>query len=317
MESDFFFLRHLKEFNPKKKNMKTIKLILVLLFCAFQFAYSRPKPTHFAKRTCHIDCGQCEEWIESVGDPCLKTYYCVTSNGSTRAMTCQSWTWGIPPNAGGASDEDAQEVGAIFKNEDITVAIDENSDEDDIIFKAYLNSDLDESVIATTFALPASWVEDGWGYNISYLSGNNQLLIKVYPLVYENDSLFCSLQDENGGYSAYVLVDYLEGELIGGGNIAPRNINGVPVFSSDNIVAKIYPNPATKDAIFTKIEVPFAKSMGHVVTITDINGKVVIKNTFDDLENKINISGLENGIYMVKVEVDSLIIKQEKLLIQR
>jgi len=193
--------------------------------------------------------------------------------------------------------------------------MDDASDEDDIIFKAYLNSDIEQSVVAATFELPSGWVEDGWGYNISYNSGTNQILIKVYPLVLDEfDQIIYGSQDDDGGVSINVSVAYLEGQLVGG---VPNQTSGVQIFSSDNITAKIYPNPATKDIVFVKIELPYAKTIEHVVTITNINGRVVFKSNFENLENKISLAALENGIYIIKVEANYLLLKQEKLIIQK
>jgi len=86
---------------------------LFCLFCALQSAYSAPKYSHYAKITCHADCGQCERWFDYNGDPCAQTWYCTTITGATRAMGCTSYTW--LAFGGGASDEDAMEAGAILK----------------------------------------------------------------------------------------------------------------------------------------------------------------------------------------------------------
>ncbi len=67
--------------------------------------------------------------------------------------------------------------------------------------------------------------------------------------------------------------------------------------TSDLLVMRAYPNPV-KDRLFVRIN----KTNDIVVTISDILGKEVKKLSESELVSGLDITGLENGIYFVKVK---------------
>jgi hypothetical protein len=73
---------------------------------------------------------------------------------------------------------------------------------------------------------------------------------------------------------------------------------GTASFGNDMPIAQsgIYPNPA-KD----KITVQLNELNGTAnITVTDINGKMVMQQRSADVTTELNISKLPSGIYMVK-----------------
>ncbi len=92
---------------------------------------------------------------------------------------------------------------------------------------------------------------------------------------------------------------------------AYENELGLPVSIHNNQVSEItlYPNPA-KDRLY------FQNSSGSKITyyaIVDLSGKTVMKGRVT--ENKITVSGLTAGVYMVAVKTDKEIIKKKLVIL--
>jgi hypothetical protein len=57
----------------------------------------------------------------------------------------------------------------------------------------------------------------------------------------------------------------------------------------------IYPNPVTSDLTVTELKI------NSIVSISNLNGKVLISGTAKSTTMKINLSSLMNGVYLIKV----------------
>jgi hypothetical protein len=87
----------------------------------------------------------------------------------------------------------------------------------------------------------------------------------------------------------------------------------VPVSLQELIVNKmiIYPNPAD-DAITVQRN---EGAESGLITITDMNGKVVLKKIITNLTEKINTQQLLPGVYLLQVTENGMVIRSEKLVI--
>jgi len=84
---------------------------------------------------------------------------------------------------------------------------------------------------------------------------------------------------------------------------------GINTLSADNFSMALFPNPA--DA-FTQLEVSLTKSTNYTIEMTDVLGKVVYGQNFNGTTGKniisLPVSGLNSGIYLVKVNVEGSVL---------
>jgi hypothetical protein len=84
---------------------------------------------------------------------------------------------------------------------------------------------------------------------------------------------------------------------------------GINTLTADNFAMTLFPNPA--DA-FTQLEVSLTKSSNYTIEMTDVLGKVVYGQNFNGTTGKnvisLPVSGLNSGIYLVKVNVEGSIL---------
>jgi len=84
---------------------------------------------------------------------------------------------------------------------------------------------------------------------------------------------------------------------------------GLNTLAADNFSMTLFPNPAD---VYTQLEVSLTKSTNYSIEMTDVLGKVVYGQNFNGAtgKNVINlpISGLNSGIYLVKVNVAGSIL---------
>ncbi|NUM32531.1 MAG: T9SS type A sorting domain-containing protein [Bacteroidetes bacterium] len=300
-----------------KINLNLTYLVLVLFLLSSKATYPRPKITYFAKLTCHSSCGNCSYYTtEQKDDPCLRTFYYTASDGKHYPMKCETHT--LEGFANPQQVNLAKSASCLFENNNLIIACDE------LVtgrFRAYSKADTNISVIAYYCPIPVLWQNNGWSYKFIYNENSNQLQIKVFPLVYTNDSLFISNQNENGGYNANLSISDLENQL----SLLYKKSLGIEVekhyFSIDEIKVQIFPNPvfrSTSNEINTQLTLPnSSKGFEHTIKLFDINGKLIYKEDLYNLENKIQIKGFETGVYFIEI-YDSLgvIIKKDKLIIQ-
>jgi hypothetical protein len=98
-----------------------------------------------------------------------------------------------------------------------------------------------------------------------------------------------------------------------------RNTSGIDDKRSAEFNFNIYPNPAESTATFS-FQIKQAESL--VLTIVDLNGKVIIEEELGNLstgknEIQLNLSKLQNGIYNCLLTNNSTIKVNRKLLIAR
>lgn len=75
--------------------------------------------------------------------------------------------------------------------------------------------------------------------------------------------------------------------------------------------AVIYPNPADKEIILHR-----ATATAGTVTITDMNGKIVLRRSVNNRSEKINTSQLAPGNYIVQVTENGLLTHTVKVVVQ-
>lgn len=84
---------------------------------------------------------------------------------------------------------------------------------------------------------------------------------------------------------------------------------GLSTLNADNFSMTLFPNPA--DA-FTQLEVSLTKSTTYTIEMTDVLGKVIYGQNFTGSTGKnvitLPISGLNSGIYLVKVNVEGNVL---------
>ncbi len=99
-------------------------------------------------------------------------------------------------------------------------------------------------------------------------------------------------------------------------NTAQQNIevtNCLNVFEGDNLVFKIYPNPAND---FILIERSNASEYSHVI-ITDITGKVVYDKVVYENPLEIKVNQWSNGVYTVKFQNKENKMITQKIIIRK
>jgi PKD repeat protein len=79
---------------------------------------------------------------------------------------------------------------------------------------------------------------------------------------------------------------------------------------------KLYPNPTRSDVIIEGLN---TDSEGTIITITNSQGAVVLRKTFNQVENGITLdmSGLMNGAYYVRIENNAGFVGLEKVIVNR
>jgi len=100
------------------------------------------------------------------------------------------------------------------------------------------------------------------------------------------------------------------------GFLQPYNLGtGIDVnnYSSTNI--SVFPNPATDYFLVEFLaENTISKSQPFLLTIVDINGKVVLKRSISDEVSTIDIQNLNSATYLVQIVNTDLAIKKSIVL---
>ena len=78
-----------------------------------------------------------------------------------------------------------------------------------------------------------------------------------------------------------------------------------------NISLKIYPNP-TSDKVFLVLDDVFYSTMN--VTLMDMQGKAILKEELNDIENSISLESLPKATYMLNIEVDNQLLNTYKII---
>jgi hypothetical protein len=84
------------------------------------------------------------------------------------------------------------------------------------------------------------------------------------------------------------------------------------VSESNEMTLDVFPNPAND-----VLNISINGSSDAVVSIMDLNGKVVLREMLSSSSNRLNIDHLEQGIYMLSVSVNETIIATEKVVVRR
>jgi hypothetical protein len=100
-------------------------------------------------------------------------------------------------------------------------------------------------------------------------------------------------------------------------NLQGRSPSLSSQITDDNSLSelKIYPNPC-KDA---KVTVEFTSKQITEVQLINIAGKEVLQKTFTYPENKkqIELNGIPNGIYLVRIKTDDQKLVTKKLMVSK
>jgi len=91
-----------------------------------------------------------------------------------------------------------------------------------------------------------------------------------------------------------------------------KTATGISSLSGSNALTdvKVYPNPAVNEVNFE-----FSKTGLEKITITDLTGKVIKVITIINAKETVNISDLENGVYLYIISSKDAIVKTDRLVI--
>ena len=118
--------------------------------------------------------------------------------------------------------------------------------------------------------------------------------------------------------------DAIEGILyyaFGNFKLTPRNnadfynvTVGIKSLISNDVETSIYPNPA-QNQVNIKIDEAFAFNNLNV-QIVDLTGRTVLDTQINSAMSTLNVEGLENGIYLVRISNGSETIHASKLILK-
>ncbi len=94
--------------------------------------------------------------------------------------------------------------------------------------------------------------------------------------------------------------------------VAGLRIAGITNPESSNNSLVVYPNPATDNVTIVRQ----GKGNNAVFTITDVNGKVILKENMTAASVTINTQKLAAGTYFVQIVEDGMVSRSNKLVIQ-
>ena len=116
--------------------------------------------------------------------------------------------------------------------------------------------------------------------------GNTRMRVKKYYYFDETD--YDPDPCNNAGYFGQ-LEDYTI-------NVSPSEDLGLS--QVNKITAQVYPNP-----VVDFLSIKTAEEI-KAVTINDVSGRLISTAKFNSKENKVDLSGLASGIYVIKIETD-------------
>lgn len=126
-------------------------------------------------------------------------------------------------------------------------------------------------------------VKNGNNTNFSFFSATN------------NPDLHC-IQVDNSGWSTTHWTN------IDAGEIFSTDCATVSLPELSESLLSIFPNPATNEITVSNIVVP------SVLSVCDINGKILINKIIKYSNEKIDLSGIAKGVYIIKMKDDNAII---------
>jgi predicted extracellular nuclease len=119
-------------------------------------------------------------------------------------------------------------------------------------------------------------------------------------------------------------MDYVEGILFyafGNYKLTPRNnadfaniVVSIEDIASSEVKTKLYPNPA-QDRVMIQLDENYDFNQLNVEVI-DLNGRVVVEHRTATHLSSINLSGLERGMYIVKVMNKGEMIHTAKMILK-
>lgn len=167
----------------------------------------------------------------------------------------------------------------------------------------YFNEQIDDS----SFRIFALRITDSLIYGLQNYFQYSQIdnLIANHPQLVKfiDGGLIKLHSDKKELHKLYtaILKDTKPFEIIRSTSFAPSNDldeESVQIASDDfEVLSNVYPNPA-KDILNVELHWQNASTR---YSLSDFNGKVVLEGEFRELSNKIDISHLPNGIYVLTV----------------
>jgi endonuclease/exonuclease/phosphatase family metal-dependent hydrolase len=226
-----------------------------------------------------------------------------------------------------AKDEEFSRLSAIrilkeyieknYKNEKVIILGDFNDILDDKpqnnVFKDFINDSLNYLILDHQIALKDStnWSYPSWPSHIDHVIINNKLLTE-FNTIYNNDTNAIQVlaidRYYKNGFSEYSqnISDHRP-------IVAKFDLNNKTSIAIDNNnQLSIYPNPTQSDNIKINIEgIEYAN-----ITIIDILGNEKLKLSNIANKSNIDISPLENGIYLIQINSNNKTYSQ-KLIVNR
>ncbi|MBN2611181.1 MAG: CotH kinase family protein [Bacteroidales bacterium] len=209
-----------------------------------------------------------------------------------------------------------------------------NTSDEEIILYSYFISDKPENLMR--FAIPDSTVIPAGGFITFYLDGEakqgpNHVLFKADPdgesiyltqKVGENlimlDSVHFDLLVEGYSYGKYSDGTGTWQHMINmtpDGPNDPARLNNQRDYPELTDHITVYPNPA-KDYMYVNLNGIYPENNDFSIDIVDLSGKTVrLRNLLNNGNNRMDISGIKSGFYLVRLFQGQLLIKSYKLII--
>jgi len=132
------------------------------------------------------------------------------------------------------------------------------------------------------------------------LTGSFTLIDSMYQNIYEPKSVTIARTDIDGDTK----MDLLTGNRSGGLRLYTQSVvSAVAAHEKLDNDIRILPNPVG-DVFKIQLIQPNVKGLRHV-EIIDLLGKVILESQFDGLETEINVTGLANAIYIIKLNINN------------
>ena len=292
--------------------MKIKQIFLALMITLTSLNSFAEETLSFVKKISYSSNGKNQTyWICSSSDKICNLK--VMHNGTSIKADC--FEFNIENLSNNKQTQEIIETGCVFENNDFYISCDTKRQG---MFKAYLKNDIETWVIAQYIQLPENWKKEVWAYKFELLENGSKINIHVFAIKHKNDTIFAD--DYISGNESISTITVRD--IINNLSEKKNEKDGIEyekkIFSSNEIIVSVFPNPVSKNTNFLNISliIPFGKQFGHSVKIYDENGNLKLNEKFVFLENKISIKELHSGTYIIEVlDQSGISLKKEKIVL--